>query len=204
MVESIAPTIYLVDDDESVSRSLARLLSGERHHVSRHASAEDFLACHDPAVPGCAIVDLGLPGMDGLGIQEQLLAHGVSRPLIFLTGRGDIPTSVRAMKAGAVDFLTKPVEASVLLAAVEGALLRDIGERRAAQQRQSVSQRLGRLTPREREVLAQVANGRLNKQIAAELGTVEKTIKVHRSRMMAKMGVRTVADLVRLVATRDI
>src|SRR5690554_2573009 len=117
-MEVVADTVYLVDDDERVSQSLARLLASERYRVSRHASAEDFLACHDPALPGCAIVDLALPGMDGLGIQDSFLARGSSRPLIFLTGRGDIPTSVRAMKGGAVDFLTKPVEASVLLAAV--------------------------------------------------------------------------------------
>lgn len=202
-MEGVAPTVYLIDDDERVSLSLARLLSSERYQVSRHSSAEDFLACHDSALPGCAIVDLGLPGMDGLGIQESLLARGVSRPLIFLTGRGDIPTSVKAMKAGAVDFLTKPVEASVLLAAVEYAVVRNHRERNAAQQKQSVSQRLARLTPREREVLKHVAAGRLNKQIAADLGTVEKTIKVHRSRMMKKMQVRAVADLVRLVATLD-
>jgi len=142
--------------------------------------------------------------MDGLGIQECFLAQGASRPLIFLTGRSDIPTTVKAMKGGAVDFLTKPVEASVLLAAVERALMADLGERRSAQQRQAVNERLASLTPRERQVLKHVAAGRLNKQIAGDLGTVEKTVKVHRGRMMAKMGVRTVADLVRLVANVDL
>ena len=171
-MEGSAPTVYLVDDDERVSTSLARLISGQGYAVSRHASAEDFLRYHDLSVPGCAIVDLGLPGMDGFGIQESLLAQGACRPLIFLTGRGDIPSSVKAMKAGAVDFLTKPVEASVLLAALANAIDRDSRERNAESQRQSAAERLASLTPREREVLRHVAAGRLNKQIAAELGTV--------------------------------
>jgi FixJ family two-component response regulator len=199
-MEGPAPTIYVVDDDESVSASLARLISGQGYTVSRHASAEDFLSRHDLSVHGCAIVDLGLPGMDGLGIQASLLEQGACRPLIFLTGRGDIPTSVKAMKAGAVDFLTKPVEASVLFIALTNAIERDSRERNAENQRQSAAERLASLTPREREVLRHVAAGRLNKQIAAELGTVVKTVKVHRGRMMRKMGVRAVADLVRLVA----
>jgi FixJ family two-component response regulator len=201
---AVAPSVYLIDDDESVRTSLARLLAAEGYAVSTHPSAEDFLSRHDPGAPGCAIVDLGLPGMDGLEIQQSLRSGGVARPLIFLTGRGDIPSSVQAMKAGAVDFLTKPVDASVLLSAVADALERDRTERREGEQRHSVEQRLASLTAREREVLRHVAAGRLNKQIAADLGIVEKTIKVHRGRMMKKMGVRAVADLVRLVAPLQI
>jgi FixJ family two-component response regulator len=197
----IAPTVYRVDDDMRVRTSLARLLSTAGHLVRSYASAEDFLSHHDPAVHGCAVVDLSLPGMDGLGIQQSLISEHVDRPVIFVTGVGDVPTSVRAMKAGAVDFLTKPVDASVLLAAVEQALGRDLQNRREGELRHFVEQRLASLTPRESEVLVHVTAGRLNKQIAAELGTVEKTIKVHRARMMRKMGVRTVADLVRLVAS---
>ncbi|HEV2897273.1 MAG TPA: response regulator [Pseudaminobacter sp.] len=191
--------VYLVDDDERIRMSLTRLLSTAGYVVRSYASAEDFLSHHDPAIPGCAVVDLSLPGMDGLGIQQTLVSSQVKRPIIFVTGYGDIPTSVRAMKAGAVDFLTKPVEASALLSAVVHALDRDVETRREGERKQTVEKRLAILTPRERQVLAHVAAGRLNKQIAGDLGTVEKTIKVHRARMMRKMEVRTVADLVRLV-----
>jgi RNA polymerase sigma factor (sigma-70 family) len=177
------------------------LLSTAGHLVESYASAEDFLSHHDPAVHGCAVIDVSLPGMDGLDVQQSLLCEYVDRPVIFVTGFGDVPTSVRAMKAGAVDFLTKPVDASVLLAAVAQALDRDLQSRRQGELRHSVEKRLASLTPREREVLVHVTAGLRNKQIAAELGTVEKTVKVHRARMMKKMGVRTVADLVRLVAS---
>lgn len=193
-----AGTVYLIDDDEAILRALKRLLGTFGHHVEAHFNAEDFLSHHDPEAPGCAVVDLGLPGMDGLAVQELLVAESIERPIIFLTGQGDIPASVRAMKAGAVDFLTKPVDSRCLLAAVETALERDAKMRRAAEERRGIERRIASLTARERQVLTCVVAGRLNKQIAAELGTVEKTIKVHRGRMMEKMGVRTVADLVRL------
>src|SRR5690606_37928393 len=134
--------------------------------VRPHASAEDFLRHHDPAVPGCAVVVLSLPGMDGLGIQQTLVSDRVNRPIIFITGYGDIATSVRAMKAGAIDFLAKPVDATVLLAAVAEALDRDLESRRESEHKQSVAKRLESLTPRERQVLVHVAGGRLNKQIA--------------------------------------
>jgi FixJ family two-component response regulator len=153
---------------------------------------------HDPDVPGCAIFDLAMPRVDGLELQRLLYASGIVRPIIFVTGRGDIPTSVRAMKAGAVDFLTKPVTSEALLEAVARA--RDL-ERKTRQNRNetaSIEARLAKLTAREREVFVQVVAGRLNKQIASDLGIVEKTIKVHRGRMMNKLEVRTVQDLVRL------
>ena len=194
-----APVIYLVDDDESVLRSLARLLATAGHRCEVYASAEAFLVRHDPETPGCAILDLGLPGMDGFAVQQNLSAGGVERSVIFLTGIGDIPASVRAMKAGAVDFLTKPVEAAALLAAVAQAMGRDAAARAARTEDAAVRQNLARLTPREREVLDGVLAGRLNKQIAWELGAAEKTVKVHRGRMMRKMGVRTIADLIRVV-----
>jgi FixJ family two-component response regulator len=202
-MEDNASTVYLVDDDERVRVSLTRLLATAGHVVRSYASAEDFLSHHDPAIPGCAVIDLSLPGMDGFGIQEALISGRVNRPVIFVTGYGDVPTSVRAMKAGAVDFLTKPVDASVLLATIADALARDRQARREGERRDAVDQRLASLTPREHQVLAHVAAGRLNKQIAGDLGTVEKTVKVHRARMMKKMGVRTVADLVRLVTSMD-
>ena len=199
MTEGLA-TVFVVDDDENVLRALRRLLTVAGYHVSCHSSAEDFLAGHDEARPGCAIVDLGLPGLDGLDLQAALSSDASVRPVIFLTGCGDIPSSVRAMKAGAVDFLVKPADAEALLASVAQALEKDRQARQRNHDRKAVEERLSYLTPREREVMAQVVAGRLNKQIAAALGTVEKTVKVHRGRMMGKMQVRTLADLVRLVS----
>jgi len=192
-----AATIFLVDDDETVLRALRRLLAAAGYEVVTYASPLQFLAEHDAAAPGCAVLDLSMPGIDGLGIQAALSAGCVMRPVIFLTGTGDIPTSVRAMKAGAVDFLTKPVLADDLLAAVARAVAQDREGRRAQSSTAEAAARLATLTPREREVLTLVVAGRLNKQIAHELGTSIKTIKVHRARVMTKMGVRTVADLVR-------
>jgi FixJ family two-component response regulator len=203
-VTDVPPTIYLVDDDERVLVALKRLLTAEGYFVACYSSGEEFLRGHDGDVPGCAIVDLSLPGIDGFGIQDTLSSGLAGRPVIFLTGRGDIPASVKAMKAGAIDFLAKPAEASMLLAAVEQALRRDSEAREDRGRRTAVEQRLSSLTPREREVLTRVVAGRLNKQIAVELGIVEKTIKVHRGRMMSKMGVRTVADLVRLVGRNEV
>ncbi len=190
-------TVFLVDDDEAVLRALRRLLGAAGYEVRSYASSIQFLAEHDPAAPGCAILDLSMPGIDGLGIQTALSAGSGMRPVIFLTGTGDIPTSVRAMKAGAVDFLTKPVQANDLLAAISRAVAIDREGRHARNGAAGAAARLATLTPREREVLTLVVAGRLNKQIAHELGTSIKTIKVHRARVMAKMGVRTVADLVR-------
>lgn len=157
-----------------------------------------FLEEHDPATPGCLLLDLALPGLDGLGVQQALSAADCARPIVFITGRGDIPTTVRAMKGGAVDFLTKPVNDTDLLAAVRNAIEIDRAAREAQVAMGALKQRLASLTPREREVLAHVVAGRLNKQIAADLGTVEKTIKVHRARIMEKMAVRSLADLVRI------
>lgn len=192
-----AATIFLVDDDEAVLRALRRLLGAAGYAVRSFRSPLEFLAEHDPDPPGCAVLDLSMPDLDGLGIQAALSAGAVMRPVIFLTGAGDIPTSVRAMKAGAVDFLTKPVQSAELLAAIERALALDREARRVRHDVAGVRVRLESLTPREREVMGLVVAGRLNKQIAHELGASIKTIKVHRARVMAKMGVRTVADLVR-------
>ena len=193
-------TVFLVDDDPGVLKALTRLLRVAGHTVRAFASPQDFLAGHDPAVPGCAVFDVAMPGLDGLQLQAALTSGGIDRPVIFITGVGDIPTSVRAMKAGAVDFLTKPLDHRQLLAAVARAADMDAAARHRHSELASLRQRLATLTPREREVFGHVVAGRLNKQIAHELGTVEKTIKVHRGRMMSKLGVRTVADLVRLAA----
>jgi FixJ family two-component response regulator len=191
-------TVFLVDDDEGVLKALSRLLRIYGYEVRTFTSPSDFLAQHDPTVPGCAVLDLLMPGLDGLQLQEALHAGGIERPVIFVSGGGDIPTSVRAMKAGAVDFLTKPVNDEALLAAIARAAAAEARGRAFRDELTVIKARVAKLTPREREVLTHVIAGRLNKQIAGELGTVEKTIKVHRGRMMEKMGVRSVADLVRL------
>ena len=189
-------TIFLVDDDAGVLKALSRLLRAKGHDVRPFGSPQEFLAQHDAAVPGCAVLDVSMPGLDGLALQ-QALTGSPDRQVIFITGVGDIPTSVRAMRAGAIDFLTKPVDEKELLAAIERAERRDREARRDHADVAAIEARVRTLTPREREVMTHVVAGRLNKQIAGDLGTVEKTIKVHRGRVMEKMGVRTVADLVR-------
>jgi RNA polymerase sigma factor (sigma-70 family) len=188
----------VVDDDPSVLRALTRLLSAAGLETRGFPSPAAFLDAHDPATPGCLVLDVALPGLDGLELQQALAGSDCARPIVFITGRGDIPTTVRAMKGGAVDFLTKPVNDSDLLAAVRNAIEIDRMARQAQVEMDALRQHLASLTPREREVLVHVVAGRLNKQIAADLGTVEKTIKVHRARIMEKMAVRSLADLVRV------
>jgi FixJ family two-component response regulator len=190
--------VFVVDDDPSVLRALTRLLGAAGLEARGFASPTAFLEQHDPATPGCLVLDLALPGLDGLQLQQALTASGRARPIVFITGRGDIPTSVRAMKSGAVDFLTKPIRDEDLLAAVRDAIEMDRRARTAQIELDALGRRLASLTPREREVLAHVVAGHLNKQIAADLGTVEKTIKVHRARIMEKMAARSLADLVRI------
>lgn len=191
--------VYLVDDDPGVLKALSRLLRAKGYDVRPYSSPQLFLEEHDVTVPGCAVLDVSMPGLDGLELQRALTAtNGFHRPVLFVTGKGDIPTSVRAMKAGAIDFLTKPVKDVDLFEAVSRAEARDAESRRLHSEMESIQAKVGTLTPREREVLIHVVAGRLNKQIAGDLGTVEKTIKVHRSRMMEKLGIRTVADLVRM------
>jgi FixJ family two-component response regulator len=197
-MSSETATVYLVDDDPSILRALTRLLRAGGHQVSAFRSPGEFLAQHDATAPGCIVLDLAMPGLNGLDLQTALAAAGCQQPIIFLSGRGDVPSSVRAMKAGAVDFLTKPVSEADLQTAIQRAVERDRTMRRARTELLAIGERLNALTPREREVLRHVVSGRMNKQIAAELGTVEKTVKVHRSRVMEKMGVRSLADLVRM------
>jgi FixJ family two-component response regulator len=190
--------VYLVDDDPGVLKALARLLRTRRYDVRCFASAAEFLEKHDATIPGCAVFDVSMPGLDGLALHQLFKADGNQTPVIFLTGKGDIPKSVQAMRAGAVDFLTKPVNARDLLQAIGRAEEMDTGTRERLAELATIEAKIASLTPREREVLSHVVAGRLNKQIAGDLGTVEKTIKVHRGRMMEKLAVRTVADLVRL------
>jgi FixJ family two-component response regulator len=191
-------TVFIVDDDPAVLRGLARLLAAAHYRTRTFASPDAFLSQHDATQPGCAVLDVSMPDLDGLALQRRLFESGIERPIIFVTGKGDVPTSVRAMKAGAIDFLTKPVSAEALLEAVARAQRLDAQARQTRDETASIEALLARLTPREREVFTHVVAGRLNKQIAGDLGTVEKTIKVHRGRMMIKLGVRTVQDLVRL------
>lgn len=191
-------TVYVVDDEPDMLKAVERLLGAAGFSVRTFPSPEQFLAQHDDMAPGCIVLDLALPGLNGLELQQALQAQGSSLPIIFLTGRGDIAASVRAMKLGAADFLTKPVDADELIAAVDAALQRNREQRADRAEKHLVASRLAALTAREREVFELIAQGRLNKQIAAECGTVEKTIKFHRANLMRKLGVRTVADLVRL------
>jgi FixJ family two-component response regulator len=191
-------TIFLVDDDAGVLKSLSRLVRTRNYDVQSYTSPQEFLTRHDATIPGCAVLDVSMPGLDGLALQQALTAAGSERPVIFLTGKGDIPMSVRAMKAGAIDFLTKPVRGQDLFEAIARAETHDARSRRIHDEVASIEAKIATLTPREREVLTHVVAGKLNKQIAGDLGTVEKTIKVHRGRMMSKLGVRTVADLVRM------
>ena len=197
--------VHIVDDDAGVRTALGRLLDGHGWSVIAHASAESFIASHDPEAHGCIILDVAMPGLDGLALQQLLARTGELMPIIFLTGCADVPMCAGAMREGALDFLTKPVDEEVLLAAVARGLERDTQRRCARQRRQTAEGRLATLTPREREVLSHVMDGRLNKQIASDLGTAEKTVKVHRARAMEKMHVRSVAELVRLLerARRD-
>jgi FixJ family two-component response regulator len=197
-MQGIEPCVSVVDDDDLVLRSLERVLKSGGFAVRTFPSSEDFLA-RRPVGPGCVVLDMAMPGLSGLELQKALADSGDPCPVVFLSGESDIPTSVEAMKGGAVDFLTKPVLREKLLESVRAALAKDFSERALREQRDSIALRLATLTAREREVLALVVAGMLNKQIAAQLGTAEKTIKVHRARAMRKMGAASLAGLVRLV-----
>ena len=196
----IDSTVFLVDDDATVRSALRRGLVAEGFNVRLFESADAFLAEYDPGLPGCLIADVAMPGMSGLELQSLMAARGYARPIIFITGKGSIPMSVQAMRAGAVTFLSKPVRLGELAAAVREAFERDRRWREEFAERTEVESRLSALTSREREVLELIVVGKLNKQIAAELGAAEKTIKVHRGRVMAKLNVRSVAELVNLTA----
>lgn len=191
-------TVYVVDDDPDVLKSIERLLDSAGFTVAGFPSPESFLERLDRAAPGCIVLDLAMPELNGLDLQRLLESQGVALPIVFLTGHGDIATSVHAMKRGAADFLTKPVDDEVLIAAVRDGLARDRELRAIRAEHDRIAGSLATLTAREHEVLALIVAGRLNKQIAAELGTVEKTIKFHRANLMRKLGVRTLADLVKL------
>jgi FixJ family two-component response regulator len=190
-------TVFLLDDEPGMLKALTRLLKAEGFTVQAFTSAKAFLDSFRPETLCCLVLDVAMPELNGLELQEQLTRSGLLLPIVFLTGHGDIPMSVQAIKAGAVDFLTKPVKDADLLRAVRAALQRAVEQRELILEIASLRQRYNSLTPRESEVMARVVAGQLNKQIAADLGTGEHTIKVHRARVMEKMGFEALADLVR-------
>jgi FixJ family two-component response regulator len=196
-------TVFLVDDEPEMLKALTRLLTAEGFKVRAFGSALAFLASYNAPMPSCLVLDVAMPELNGLELQQRLTSNGVLLPIVFLTGRSDIPMSVQAMKAGAQDFLTKPVNDTELLDAVRAALQRAAERCEAIAEAASLRQRYTSLTAREREVMAHVVTGQLNKQIADALHIGEHTVKVHRARVMEKMGVKSLADLVRAAQRLD-
>ncbi len=197
---NVQANVYIVDDDDSLRSALQRLLTAAGYRVTGYASAGEFLLKPPPDAPGCLLLDVRMPGPSGLDLQQALNRHGIHWPVIFLTGHGDLATGVRAMKAGAVDFLTKPVEREPLLAAIQRALAQDATRRAASALEADLRDRFEQLTPREREVFDLVVAGLLNKQIAHALGIAERTVKAQRAQVMAKLGATNAAELGRIAA----
>jgi FixJ family two-component response regulator len=193
-----APTVFIVDDDPSVLKALMRLMSFAGFNAATFASPQAFLDHHDQNAPGCLVLDVAMPLINGLELHQLLVARGCDLPVIFLTGHGDIPMTVRAIKQGAVNFLTKPVRGKDLIAAIHDAIAKNRIARQARVKLNELQLRLAMLTPREREVLSHVVSGKRNKQIAYDLGTAEKTIKIHRASLMKKMKAESLADLMKL------
>jgi FixJ family two-component response regulator len=192
------PVIHVVDDDESFQAGIACLLQAAGYRTRTYGSAGDFLLADFDEAPGCILMDIRMPGPNGLDVQRALARRAELLPIIFLTGYGDIPTAVRAIQSGASDFLTKPVKGEVLLGAIENALVRGAERRVLLEQLKTWRSCYQRLTPRETEVFTRVVAGKMNKEIASELGAAERTIKAHRAKVMKKMGVVSLADLVRI------
>ena len=198
------PVVFIVDDDPGVRKALERILSGNGLETVTFGSGDEFLAHLDPDAAGCVVLDLEMPGLGGLQVQHTLVERQVELPVVFLSGRGSIPSTVCAMMDGAVDFLTKPVDEAALMASVRQAMDRECAGRASRNERQCLERRFATLTPREREVLPYVLAGWLSKQIAGDLDIVEKTVKVHRSRIMHKLETKSVAELVRLAGRAGI
>jgi len=193
-------TVFIIDDDQGMLDALIRFPRTSGYETKAYSSPQAFLEEHDPSMPGCVVLDLSMPRMNGLAVQRELVTRGTERPIIFLSGRGTVPASVEAMKAGAVDFLPKPLKGDELLSAIKVAEERDLVRLQRAAERKAASILIDKLTPREKEVMELVVQGHLNKNIAALIGTTEKTVKAHRGRVMHKIGVRSVAELVRLTS----
>ena len=204
MTAPAAPLVFVVDDDTSVRKSLGRLIKTEGYEAEAFASVGEFLARRPYDGPCCLVLDVRMPGLTGLELQEALRAAGQRLSIVFITGYRDVPVSVKAMKGGAVDFLTKPVDETVLLAAIRQAVARTQADRRQLARLMEVQSRIKTLTPREAAVFALVVTGMLNKQIGSELGIGEKTVKVHRARVMEKMQAGSLAELVRLAGEASV
>src|SRR5438445_13552412 len=198
MLSSPSPTVFVVDDDAAIRKAVLRLLRSAGIAAAAFASPSEFLAQHDPTSPGCLVLDIAMPGFNGLQLQTALGEKGSSLPIIFLTGHGNVSKSVQAMKHGAFDFLTKPVKDKDLLTAIRAAIETDAFVRLEKAKMSEILARLDTLTPREREVLEHVVAGKLNKQIAGDLSITEATVKMHRARVMVKMKIQSVAELARL------
>ena len=193
------PTVYVVDDDAEVCKSLRWLIESAGFHVATHAGAEEFLKGYDAERAGCLVLDVRLSGQSGLDLLEQLVTEGIGPPVIIITGYGDVPTAVRAMRSGALDFIEKPFDNKLLLDRVRQAVELDVRKRLERAERAEIVARFALLTPREREVLERVVDGRANKQIARDLGICTKTVEAHRSHVMEKMRAQSLAGLVQLV-----
>ena len=201
---SLTPFVFVIDDDESVRRGLKRFLRSANYENEVFKSASDFLAREPHPGPACVIVDVQMPGINGIDFQQALIQRRREEQLVFITGHGNIPMCAQVMKAGAVDFLPKPFKSQELLKCIEDALHRSVEQRRRAAERNETRRLLDLLTPREFEVMQLVIRGMLNKQVGAELGVAEKTVKVHRGRLMQKLGVTSVAELVQLVQKAEV
>lgn len=191
----VEPTVFVVDDEQPVRDSLRWLLEPLKLNIETYASARDFLSAYDPARPGCLVLDVRMPRMSGLELQEELNARRIRLPVIMITGHGDVPIAVRSMKAGALDFIEKPFSEQVLLERIQHALAADASQRRELAEREAVRVRIAALTVREREVLERVVAGKSNKLIANELGVSTKTVEAHRAKVMEKLGTHSVVEL---------
>ncbi|MES9819720.1 MAG: response regulator transcription factor [Candidatus Thiodiazotropha sp.] len=198
------PTVFVVDDDQAMRNSLKWLIESVSMQVETFESADAFIKSYYPGRSGCLLLDVRMPGMSGLELQEYLRANRIAIPVIIITGHGDVPMAVRAMKSGAVDFIEKPFNDELLLESIRYALALDVKQRDMQKQRAEIATRLARLTPREHEVMAMVTNGKANKEIASSLGVSAKTVEAHRARVMEKMQANSLAELVRMAISANL